>query len=69
MKKQFKNLNDLYAHVGAYFYQFGHWEMQYSLRFDEKKPYLFNKNTMEKIRGLKNINFYLKFHELEISLN
>ena len=69
MKKQFENLNDLFAYAGAYFYQFGRYQMQYTLCFDEKKPYLFNKNTMEKIKGLKNINFFLKSHEIEISLD
>lgn len=65
MKKQFKTLNDLY-NTNSYFWRFGRYEMHIKIIKSENKPYLLNENTNEKIKGLKNINKYMKLNNLEV---
>ena len=65
MKKQFKTLNDLY-NTNSYFWRFGRYEIYIKIIKSENKPYLLNENTNEKIKGLKNINKYMKLNNLEV---
>lgn len=65
MKKQFKNLNELYNFSG-YFWNYGICLLHLRVVKTNKKPYLYNNTTKEKITGLANINRYLKINDLEI---
>lgn len=67
MKKQFLNLNELYNCKG-YFWKFGIYQENIKLIYGSKKPYLYNSNTKEIIKGLNNINRYLKVNEIEIEI-
>lgn len=64
MKKEFKNMEELYSGM-HYFYSFGMYISHIRIIYTEGKPYLYNENTKEKIKNLKNINRYLRLHELQ----
>ena len=67
MKKQFKDLEELYNCMG-YFWKFGRYQEHLKLIKGDCKPYLHNNNTDEDIKGLKNINRYLEINEIEIEI-
>ena len=65
MKDKFNNLNELY-NFGGYFWNYGICLLHLQIVKTDRKPYLYNNNTKEKITGLANINRYLKTNNLEI---
>lgn len=67
MKKQFNNMEELY-NTSGYFWKFGRYAEQIKIIKTENKPYLINTNTNEIIKGLANINKYMKLNELEVEV-
>lgn len=58
----------VYDIAGSWVWQYGRWQNQYTWIRTEGEPYLFNSNTGEKIKGLKNIKEFVKFNNLVLEL-